>query len=129
MEYTDIWSAMLQRAKSVLRPRRLADMDIGGVAAAIQSGTGRIYVGVCIDTACSLGMCAERNAAANLLTNGESIVKRIVTIGENGIMPPCGVCREFLMQMGENAGEIEVMLSDSPRRIVQLKELLPEWWQ
>ena len=27
--------------------------------------------GVSIDTACTLGMCAERNAIANMITNGE----------------------------------------------------------
>lgn len=37
-----------------------------------------IYTGVCIDTACTLGMCAERNAIANMITNGES---KIVKLG------------------------------------------------
>lgn len=37
-----------------------------------------IYTGVCIDTACTLGMCAERNAIANMITNGEG---KIVKLG------------------------------------------------
>ena len=36
-----------------------------------ESESGRIYVGVCVDTACTLGICAERNAIFHMLTNGE----------------------------------------------------------
>ena len=39
-----------------------------------------IYVGVCIDTVCSLGMCAERNALANMITNGENSICKVLAI-------------------------------------------------
>ena len=45
---------------------------------------GNIYVGVCIDTACSLGMCAERNAIANMITNGERRIKKIAAVMPDG---------------------------------------------
>ena len=35
--------------------------------AALITKAGNIYVGVCIDTDCTLGMCAERNAIANMI--------------------------------------------------------------
>ncbi|WP_331654747.1 hypothetical protein [Anaerosporobacter sp.] len=31
-----------------------------------------VCTGVCIDTASTFGMCGERNAIANMITNGES---------------------------------------------------------
>ena len=47
-------------------------MEAGGVAAAVLSESGKVYTGVCVDTACTLGVCAERNALFNMITNGES---------------------------------------------------------
>lgn len=50
-------------------------MEAGGVATAIESESGKIYTGVCVDGACTLGICAERNAIFNMITNGESAVR------------------------------------------------------
>lgn len=45
-----------------MNPRIISPfIEAGDVAAAILTKQGNIYVGVCIDTACTLGMCAERN--------------------------------------------------------------------
>jgi cytidine deaminase len=49
-------------------------------AAAVLSSSGKIYTGVCIDTCCTLGICAERNAIFNMLTNGEQ--EKVITLGE-----------------------------------------------
>ncbi len=35
---------------------------------------------VCVDGACTLGICAERNAIFNMITNGESKVKRVIAV-------------------------------------------------
>ncbi len=86
-------------------------------------------MGVCIDTAASLGMCAERNAMANMITHGESQIEKILAVMRDGTVgPPCCVCREFMMQLDRDSGEIEVMLDYEPRRIVHLRELVPHWW-
>ena len=69
----DIWEIMYNKAKAVQNAREISPfIEAGGVAAAILTKSGNIYVGVCIDTASTLGMCAERNAIANMITNGES---------------------------------------------------------
>ena len=46
-------------------------MEVGGVAAAIESVSGKIYTGICVDAACTRGICAERNAIFHMLTCGE----------------------------------------------------------
>lgn len=81
--------------------RRVSEfIEAGGVAAAIQTLRGNIYTGICIDSACSLGMCAERNAAAHMLTCGESAIAKIVCINWNrDFLPPCGAYREFLKEL------------------------------
>ena len=78
----NIWKELLNKAKEVQNPRNVSDsIDAGGVAAAILSSKGNIYTGVCIDTACSIGMCAERNALSTMITNGESQIEKVVCIG------------------------------------------------
>ena len=58
--------------KSVQNGRKILNyVEAGGVAAAVLSSSGRAYTGVCVDTCSTLGICAERNAIFNMLTNGE----------------------------------------------------------
>ena len=40
----------------------------------------------------------------------------------------CGVCREFMMQLGKESAEIEVLLSLEPLKTIRLGEQLPDWW-
>ena len=126
-----IWTKLYDAAKAVLNPRKISKMvEAGGVAAAIESASGKIYVGVCVDTACTLGICAERNAIFNMLTNGESAFRRVIAIGSNGkVMPPCGACRELMAQiMPETYRDVEIMMDYETGRVVKLGELTPEWW-
>lgn len=104
-------------------------IEAGGVAAAILTKQGNIYVGVCIDTASTLGMCAERNAIANMITNGDSQIDKVVAVMPNGkVGSPCGACREYMMQLDKDSGDIEILLDLESVKTVKLKELLPDWW-
>lgn len=125
-----MWDEMIRRAKAVQNARKISPfIEAGGVAAAILTEKGNIYVGICIDTSSSLGMCAERNAIANMLTNGESKIKKVLAIMPNGrIGAPCGACREFMMQLGSDSKNIEVLMSDDPITTVKLGDLCPSWW-
>lgn len=126
-----IWENMLEAAKAVQGGRRISDyVEAGEVAAVVESETGRIYTGVCVDTACALGICAERNAIFNMLTNGEHRIRRVLAVmpdGKSGA--PCGACRELMVQlMPQDYGEIEVMLDVESMKTAHLSELTPEWW-
>lgn len=104
-------------------------IEAGGVAAAILTKSGNIYVGVCIDTASTLGMCAERNAIANMITHGENQIDKVVAVMEDGkVGSPCGACREYMMQLDKDSGEIEILLDLETRKTIRLKELIPDWW-
>ena len=122
---------MYEAAKKVLNPRDVSRMiESSGVAATVESGSGKIYVGVCVDTACTLGVCAERNAIFNMITNGENDLRRVIAIDRNGnAIPPCGACREFMTQiMPDHYRDIEIMMDYTGDRIVTLGDLTPEWW-
>ena len=126
-----IWTELYEAAKRVLDPRNVSDIiEAGGVAAAIESVSGKIYVGVCIDSACTLGICAERNAIFNMITNGENAIKRVIAVNWDGkAMPPCGACRELMTQlMSKDYRDVQVMLDYENNRVVTLGELTPEWW-
>ena len=126
-----IWDELYTAAKQVLRPRRISDrMEAGGVAAAVEAGSGRVYVGVCVDAACSLGVCAERNAFFNMITCGESVLRRVVAVDWDGrALPPCGACRELMAElMPETYKSVEIMLDYEAARVVTLGDLTPEWW-
>ena len=126
----NIWKILYERAKAVQCERKLSPlMEVGSVGAAILTDQGNIYTGICIDTACGMGMCAERNAIANMLTNGESRILKVVAVMPDGSSgTPCGVCREFMMQLGKESAEIEILLSLEPLKTIKLGEQLPDWW-
>lgn len=126
-----IWEDLQKAAVAVIRPREVSKMiEAGGVAAAVESASGKIYVGVCIDTACTLGVCAERNAIFNMITNGEDAIRRVIAVNSKGeAIPPCGACREFMAQlMPEDYRSIEIMMDYENDRVVTLGDLTPEWW-
>ena len=124
------WNLLIKEAKSRLHHRVISPfVEAGNVAAAIMTDQGNIYTGVCIDTSCSLGMCAERSAVANMITCGESRITRLVCIKGNGIVgSPCGSCRELLMQLDRNSGDIEILTDQNNLSSVKLKQLVPDWW-
>lgn len=126
-----IWTEMLNAAKAVMNERRISEyVTCGEVAAAVLSTSGKIYTGVCIDTCSTLGICAERNAIFNMVTNGEQEIDKVLCIlpdGSNGA--PCGACRELMVQlMPGKYKNIEIMLDYDTERIVKLGEITPEWW-
>ena len=74
-------------------------------------------------------MCAERNAIANMITNGESQIDKVAAVMPDGTVgPPCCACREFMMQLDRSSGDIEILLDYASRRTVRLRELVPHWW-
>ena len=123
-----VWEELHKAAMAVIRPREVSRlMEAGGVAAAVESASGRIYVGVCVDTACTLGVCAEQNALFNMITNGEDAIRRVIAVDRDGnAVPPCGACREFMTQlMPDGYRSIEIMMDWAQNRIVTLGELTP----
>lgn len=120
---------LYERAKAVLNPRKLSESaESGGVGAALLTESGAVYVGVCIDTACSMGFCAEHAAAAAMVTAGENRVLKMVAVDWDGsILPPCGRCREFISQLHDDNLNTEVLVDEGV--ILTLRELLPHDWR
>jgi len=125
------WDRLYAAASAVRNERRISDyVTCGEVSAAILSDSGEIYTGVCIDTCSTLGICAERNAIFNMITNGEHEIRKVVAILPDGSSgAPCGACRELMVQlMPKSYKNIEIMMDYKAERIITLGELTPEWW-
>ena len=119
------WKKIYDAAKMVVNPKKISgQMCSGGVGAAVVSKSGNIYTGVCIDTDCSLGMCAERNAISTMITAGEFEIAKVVAVNKKGqVLPPCGACREFMLQL-KNASDTEILV-DNKGTVINLKDLMP----
>lgn len=116
---------LMVEAKKFLGEFSLSDhgSSAGSVAAALLSKSGKVYAGICIDLPSGMGFCAEHSAIAEMLKHRESDIELIVAVGENGIQPPCGRCREMMRQINKENLRTKVIIG--PNKIVQLDELLP----
>ena len=125
-----VWEELYDKAKNIRNDREVSGMiSAGCVGAAILTKGHNIYTGVCIDTASSLGMCAERNAIANMITNCENEIMKLVCIDSKGNVGfPCGACREYLMQLSKNSKNIEILKNKDNNETIKLEELIPNWW-
>lgn len=125
-----VWDELCEKANNVRNKREISGMiSVGSVGAAILTKNHNIYTGVCIDTASTLGMCAERNAIANMITNNENEIIKLVCIDSKGrVGSPCGACREYLMQLSKNSKNIEILVDRENKNVVNLEQLIPDWW-
>lgn len=121
---------LVNLAKKSINHRHVSHfIEAGKVASAILTSKGNVYIGTAINTKCSQGACAERVAAFNMITNGESEIKKIICVDHMGIIRvTCGSCREFLIQLGPYSRDIEILKSMNPFKTVRLSELLKDWW-
>lgn len=102
------------------------DLTAGSVAAALRTARGTIYTGICIDAACGIGFCAEHAAVAAMLLARETVVRVIVAVSADSILPPCGRCRELLWQLDPANAHCMVLLPGGRR--LPLGDLLPMPW-
>ena len=131
----DIWEEMYKKAKEEYHPEEISPFIMAHhVVAAVQSESGRIYTGFCIEGASGvIALCAERVAALNMYMNeGTTVVKRMIAFRdnppkENGGMP-CGACREFFMQLNYENRNMEIMTDYESRKTIILNDLIPNWW-
>jgi cytidine deaminase len=79
-----------------------------------------------VDLACGIGFCAEHSAIAEMLKHREVEIAMIVAVNKSGVVPPCGRCRELMMQLTPKNSATRVVLPDG--RTTTLGALLPDHW-
>ncbi len=102
------------------------------VGAALLSKGGRVFTGCNVENAAfSPGICAERTAFAKAVSEGEKRFAAIAIVGgkADGLLemaPPCGMCRQVMMEFCDPK-EFEIVLGADLEKleVYRLEELLP----
>jgi len=123
---------LVREALTVLHARAIWNTEVWGVACALLTKRGNLFKWVCIDTSSSLWFCAEHTAISQMITQGESEIKKIVAVWKNKswelfVLPPCWRCREFIYQT--NNKNIETIVIMGKEKTLRLKKLLPYYGQ
>ncbi|WP_329493257.1 cytidine deaminase [Caproiciproducens sp. CPB-2] len=104
-----------------------------GVGAALLTKSGKIYKGCNIENAAFTPTnCAERTAFFKAVSEGETEFDCIAIVGGRtgepvgGLCPPCGVCRQVMMEFCDPA-TFRIILGKSTEQweVFTLKDLLP----
>ena len=96
------------------------------VGAALLTSTGEVFTGVNVENS-SFGatICAERTAFVKAVSEGFREFEAIAVATSDGEAYPCGICRQFMFEFGDNlkviTGEDEDHL-----HVTEITEILPE---
>ena len=96
------------------------------VGAALLTSDGRIFTGCNVENSSyGLTICAERTALFKAVSEGEHSFKAIaIASDEDSFTPPCGACRQVILEL---AGNVDVVLTkkDGGCRVIKVRDLLP----
>ncbi len=97
------------------------------VGAALLTKDGKVYQGANIENAAyGVTICAERTAAfAAKLDGVEEYSAIAVASDSNDYIPPCGSCRQVLMELCGEELDVHISNGNGDVKIIKLKELLP----
>lgn len=97
------------------------------VGAAILTKEKKVFLGTNVENVSyGLTICAERVAICNAIINGYKNFIAIAIYSKKGEASPCGACRQFILEFGEN---IEVVFKKNNTIASELiKNLIPKYF-
>jgi homotetrameric cytidine deaminase len=118
--------ALLRAADAAMR-NAYAPYSGFKVGAAVRAPSGAIYAGANVENAAyPQGQCAEASALGALVAAGESAITAAAVVAEKlEVCPPCGGCRQRLIEFGDPATPVYLGRPGSPLTTVTLGEMLP----
>jgi len=124
--YEGGYDQLIEEAKKALE-RSYAPYSGFRVGAAILAKDGEVYAAANVENASSgASICAERAAIAKAISDGEREFEALAVVAETEEpIAPCGVCRQTLVEFGE---EIKVIMANTrgDAEIATVEELLPK---
>ena len=122
---TDEMRSRLIQAATEARQWAYAPYSNYAVGAALLTASGRIYDGVNVENAAyPTGICAERVAVFNAVSEGERDFVAIAVVTANA-GSPCGSCRQVLAEFGL---DIVVLIANLDGKVIKetsVARLLP----
>ena len=102
-------------------------INSGYVTCVIESTKNKMYNGSNIVTNSTLGMSAETSAVANMISNQDYKISRMVIVNELGeLLLPCKDCIEYLLDFCDD--DFEILTSVQEEETIKLHDLLPDYW-
>jgi cytidine deaminase len=96
------------------------------VGAALITKEGKVYTGCNVENSSfGLTICAERTALFKAISEGDRRFQAIAIASDNpDPIPPCGACRQVLLEL---AGNIDVIMVGKTKgtRVCRMSDLLP----
>ena len=123
--YAGGYDALIAQAREAMK-EAYAPYSGFRVGAALLSKSGRTYAAGNIENAASgAGICAERAALARAVASGEKEFEAVAVVGtSDGPVSPCGLCRQSLIEFGEDI--VVIMASAAGEAVTaKLADLLP----
>jgi len=117
----------LLEAATKVRENAYAPYSRFKVGAAIRAASGTIYTGVNVENvAYPEGTCAEAGAIAAMVAAGETELVEVLVIADSPTpVPPCGGCRQKLVEFGKGEVRLTMCTTDGASRTMTLAEVLP----
>lgn len=123
MDYNDL----MQKAKEVSK-NAYAKYSNFCVGACVLADSGKTYIGCNMENSSyGLTICAERNAIANAVANGEKTILAIAIYSPNTEnCLPCGACRQVIFEF-QKGREIDIITQVKDElKICRINDILPE---
>ena len=116
---------LYQEANKLSNKKELTPMlKYGQVGTALMTGDGSVYTGISIKAPSGLGNCSEYAAIVTMLKDDKHDIKKMISVRNGEILPPCGRCRELVTQITH--GDVQIAVDESTA--VSIEDLLPYPW-
>ena len=125
-ELTAAEKALLQAARSA-QSRAYAPYSRFLVGAAVMDEAGRVHAGCNVENAAyPLGDCAETGAISAMVLAGGRHIRSLLVMGDGeGLVTPCGGCRQKLREFASADTPVLVANREGVRARFTLGQLLP----
>lgn len=109
------------------REKAYAPYSKFAVGAALRTASGTIYSGANVENAAyPQGACAEASAIAAMVLGGEQRIAAVMVVGQGeGLVTPCGGCRQRIREFAPPETPVHVAGLDGVRATFTLDQLLP----
>ncbi|CEK10898.1 cytidine deaminase [Legionella hackeliae] len=123
----NIETSMINQATLAL-PHAYAPYSNFQVASCLCSEDGSFFTGVNVENAAyGLTICAESAAICHMIAAGQRKIKSIVVLnGENTLCPPCGACRQRILEFSQPDTVVHLCTNQRVIKTMKITELLPE---
>jgi cytidine deaminase len=125
-----VWYSLIKEAKKKINVHEISPfIEYGNNSCALLTDSNNIYTGVSIKSNSTLNNSAEKSAIVNMINNSETKITKMVILNElEELIVPSIDCLEYLLGLGINYGDIEVLLDYDTQETKRIIDLLPDWW-